>query len=142
MRWILLVVALPCFLAAQSPAEAPPEPPVPFEQWLRELIDEADDKGFDDTLIANTLAGLEPLPRVIQADRSQAELNPGLDRYLSTRLTRAVISRGREMMRQHRTVLARIEREFKVQRRFVVAIWGMETRYGRIMGREPIFRAP
>ena len=78
---------------------------------------------------------------MIQADRSQAELNPGFDRYLSTRVTRSVVARGREMLRQHRTVLTRVEREYEVQRRFVVAIWGMETRYGRIMGREPIFRA-
>jgi membrane-bound lytic murein transglycosylase B len=141
MRWIPLCFAL---LAAGSVAalqNVPVEPPVPFAEWLVELIDEADDKGFDDKLIGQTLIGLEPLPRVIQADRSQAELNPGLDRYLSTRLTRAVITRGRAMMRQHRTVLARIQREYQVQPRFVVAIWGMETRYGRIMGREPIFRA-
>ena len=145
MRWILLILAvftlLPRAAGSQSPAQPPAEPPVPFEEWLSALINEADDKGFDDALIGETLVGLEPLPRVIQADRSQAELNPGLERYLSTRLTRPVITRGRELMRQHRTLLARIERRFKVQRRFVMAIWGLETRYGRVTGREPIFRA-
>jgi membrane-bound lytic murein transglycosylase B len=144
MRPMLLVLALVALLprpaALQSPTP-PTEPSVPFDEWLVQLIEEADDKGFDDALIAETLIGLEPLQRVIQADRSQAELNPGLDRYLSTRLTRPVITRGREMMKQHRALLGRIEQEFKVQRRFVVAIWGMETRYGRITGREPIFRA-
>ena len=33
-------------------------------------------------LVQQTLAGLEPLPRVIKSDRSQAELNPGFNRYL------------------------------------------------------------
>src|SRR5688500_17682430 len=152
MRWIPLIVVVivlggPAprkgapYAVAAAPQNAPVEPSMPFDAWLAELIEEADDKGFEDKLIADTLAGLEPLPRVIQADRSQGALNPGLERYLSTRLTRPVITRGREMLRQHRPVLSRIEREFKVQRRFVVAIWGMETRYGRIMGREPIFRA-
>lgn len=145
MRRILLVlvvvVLLPRHAALQSTSAPPAEPALPFDEWLAELIAEADDKGFDDNLIKQTLAGLEPLPRVIQADRSQAELNPGLDRYLSTRVTRPVVSRGRQLMRQHATLLARIQREFGVQPRFVVAIWGMETRYGRITGREPIFRA-
>jgi membrane-bound lytic murein transglycosylase B len=152
MRWIPLCFALIAFgglapregasysVQDRATAETPPAA-IPFDAWLAALIEEADDKGFDAKLIAATLAGLEPLPRVIQADRSQAELNPGLERYLSTRLTRPVITRGRQMLRQHRSVLGRIEREFKVQRRFVVAIWGMETRYGRIMGREPVFRA-
>jgi membrane-bound lytic murein transglycosylase B len=144
MRWILVLAAVvalfPGQATSQSPADPPPEPP-PFDEWLAQLIEEADDKGFDDPLIRQTLVGLEPLPRIIQADRSQAELNPGLDRYLSTRVTRPVITRGRQLARQHAALLGRIEREFKVQRRFVVAIWGMETRYGRITGREPIFRA-
>ena len=145
MRWILACLAFGALLGgparSQSPAAQPLTPEVPFDVWLSGVIEEADDRGFDDKLIQQTLAGLEPLPRVIQADRSQAELNPGLERYLSTRLTRPVIMRGREMMRQHRSLLARIQREYEVQPRFVLAIWGMETRYGRIMGREPIFRA-
>jgi membrane-bound lytic murein transglycosylase B len=145
MRWILCVAFVAALASgsviSQSTGDPPQESAVPFDQWLSELIEEAEDKGYSDDLIRQTLTGLEPLPRVIQADRSQAELNPGLDRYLSTRLTRPVITRGRTLMRQHRTLLSRIEREYKVQPRFVVAIWGMETRYGRITGREPIFRA-
>jgi membrane-bound lytic murein transglycosylase B len=144
MRRILVILAVFALIPQYSvPQTAQPatEPAVPFDQWLTELIAEADDKGFDEKLIRQTLVGLEPLHRVIQADRSQAELNPGLDRYLSTRLTRPVITRGRELMKQHRALLGRIEQQFDVQRRFVVAIWGMETRYGRITGREPIFRA-
>ena len=145
MRWIvclLLSFAItPAPGAEQSGGQTLQDPADSFQTWLTSLIDEAEDKGFDDKLIQQTLAGLDPLPRVIQADRSQAELNPGLDRYLSTRITRPVVSRGRDLMRQHRQLLARIEREYRVQPRFIVAIWGMETRYGRITGREPIFRA-
>jgi membrane-bound lytic murein transglycosylase B len=141
MRSILLVLAVVALLPRPAALQSTTDPTLPFEEWLAAVIEEADDKGFDEGLIKQTLVGLEPLPRVIQADRSQAELNPGLERYLSTRLTRPVITRGREMLKQHRALLGRIEQEFNVQRRFVVAIWGMETRYGRITGREPIFRA-
>ena len=145
MRRMLLVLAvlalMPRHAALQSTSASPPAPDLPFDQWLAELIAEAENKGFDDRLIKQTLVGLDPLPRVIQADRSQAELTPGLERYLSTRVTGPVVTRGRQLMRQHGTLLARIQREFGVQPRFVVAIWGMETRYGRITGREPIFRA-
>jgi membrane-bound lytic murein transglycosylase B len=145
MRRTLVLVTFVALLAAPAATQSPDGPaataPPPFGEWLSALIEEADGKGFDKQLINETLAGLEPLPRVIEADRSQAELNPGLERYLSTRITPAVVRRGRELMRQHRTVLARIQREYKVQTRFVVAIWGMETRYGRIKGTTPIFRA-
>jgi membrane-bound lytic murein transglycosylase B len=144
MRVFLGCVALVIALASgfsRTHAQSPAESPRPFQTWLADLIDEAGDRGFSEPLVAQTLYGLEPLPRVIEADRSQAELNPGLERYLSTRLTRPVINNGRDMMRRHASLLGRIEREYEVQRRFVVAIWGMETRYGRIMGRTPVFRA-
>ena len=143
MRNGLLIVALIAMFvlvgSAQS-TDTPVEPP-PFDAWLADLIEEADGRGFSDQLIQDTLAGLEPLPRVIQADRSQAELNPGLDRYLSTRLTRTMVTRGRTLMKQNATLLTRLEREYGVQRRFIVSIWGLESRYGRVVGREPIFRA-
>src|SRR5687768_6379955 len=144
MRRLLLAVALiTAFtrVALTQTSTPPAEPPVPFDVWLAELIHEANEKGFSDALVQDTLVGIEPLPRVIQADRSQAELSPGLDRYLSTRLTRTNITRGRALAKEHRSLLTRIEKEYDVQRRFVLAIWAMESRYGRITGREPIFRA-
>jgi membrane-bound lytic murein transglycosylase B len=142
MQRLLACLVSICFLfAGLARSQEPAEPAQPFQTWLAELIEEAGNRGFSEKLVAQTLYGLEPLPRVIQADRSQAELNPGLDRYLASRLTRPVITRGQDMMRRHATLLANVEREYKVQRRFVVAIWGMETRYGRNMGTTPVFRA-
>ena len=144
MRHPLLLVALITAFTrvalTQTPAP-PAEPAQPFDVWLTDLIHEANERGYSETLLQDTLVGLEPLPRVIQADRSQAELNPGLDRYLSTRVTKANITRGRAQAREQRTLLSRIEKEYGVQRRFVLAIWAMESRYGRVTGREPIFRA-
>jgi membrane-bound lytic murein transglycosylase B len=143
---LTLLLVLGCWpVSGQGPAPAPAEPvvdaPAPFDDWLKTLIAEALDKGFDPALVETTLAHLEPLPRVIAADRSQAELNPGFARYLSGRLTKAMVSRGREMEQEHRPVLTRIERDFDVQGRFLLAIWGIESRYGRIQGRTPVFRA-
>ncbi len=105
------------------------------------MIDEALRRGFNRGLVSQALAGLQPLPRVIQADRAQAAPSRGLEAYLAVRLTPALVARGREQMREHRTLLERIERWFGVQRRFVVAIWGAETGYGPYSGDVPVFQA-
>lgn len=139
-----LVVAAVLVLAGlrESTAQEPaPEPPRPFEDWLGELTEEARGRGFSDAILAQTLSGLEPLPRVVESDRSQAELNPGFRRYLSTRLTPAMVRRGKDLSQQHQALLGTVERTFEVQRRFLLAIWGMETRYGRVTGRTPVFQA-
>jgi membrane-bound lytic murein transglycosylase B len=127
---------------AQEPVTKPPvAAPQPFDQWLAELQEEARGRGFSMALIEEALGGLEPLPRVIQADRTQAELTLGFSRYLSTRLTRAMVQRGRHLSRQYGSLLGRVERRFGVPRRFVLAVWGIETRYGRVTGTTPVFRA-
>ena len=121
--------------AQDAPAERPP-----FNEWLAEVVKDA--KGeFSDDLVTRTLEGLEPLERVIREDRSQAELVVGFERYYRSRVNARVVRRGRDMARQHRALLGRIENQYDVQRRFLVAIWGIETQYGRVMGRTPVFQA-
>jgi membrane-bound lytic murein transglycosylase B len=140
---LLHVVAMLVLVGAS--AAAPQEPvagrPRPFDVWLQELIAEARDRGLGEELIAQTLAGLQPLSRVIANDRSQAELVAGFERYYRTRVTPAFVRRGREHTREHGPLLDRIEDEYGVQRRFIVAIWGIETRYGRVTGSTPVFQA-
>jgi membrane-bound lytic murein transglycosylase B len=115
--------------------------PPPFDEWLAALIAEARARGYGDALIEQTLAGLEPLPHVVRNDRDQAELNPGFDRYLSTRLTARRVADGKKAARLNASLLRRIEKEYGVQRRFILAVWGMETNYGRLTGRTPVFQA-
>jgi membrane-bound lytic murein transglycosylase B len=141
--WIVagLAAAL-CACTARAAAQPAPAPaPPPFQVWLDELITEALRRGFDRDLVMRALGRLQPLPRVLQLDRAQAAPSPGLDAYLSARLTPALVSRGRDMMREHEALLGRIERWFGVQRRFVVAIWGAETGYGPYTGDVPVFQA-
>jgi membrane-bound lytic murein transglycosylase B len=150
LRWLVLLLGI-CVLtqphaltesarqtAAQDQLAQPSES---FDQWLVRLKDEARQRGFSEGLIDEALDDLQPLPHVIQSDRNQAELNPGFGRYLSTHLSNAVVTRGRELAMEQADLLRRLEATYHVPGRFLVAIWGMETRYGRITGRTPVFQA-
>ena len=146
MRCLALLVFVLAFASTPSNARRQDQAPVidasqPFAEWLATLHEEALDRGFSESLLNETLAGLEPLAHVVKADRSQAELNPGFARYLSTRLTPAMIRRGKQMSKEHEAMLSQVERKFGVQRRFLLAVWGMETRFGRVTGNTPVFQA-
>ena len=145
MRLLTLIVAVLLLLSGHPRAQNPPQDPVPapppFSDWLVSLRQEARDRGFSDTLLNQTLEGIEPLEHVVRSDRSQAELNPGFARYLSTRLTNTMIRRGKEMAVEHKTVLGQVARKYDVQGRVLLALWGMETRYGRVTGNTPVFQA-
>ena len=135
MRAAVLLIS--CLLAPAALADDPP----PFEAWLAELIDEARGRGYSDELVGAALADLTPIERVIQSDRSQAEVKLTFERYYRARVTPRVVARGREMASRHRTLLRRIERDYGVQGRFLLAVWGFESRFGANSGRTPVFQA-
>jgi len=161
MRWPALLTAFALLgapqVATQSPSADTPAPsilatgisvptvavdtPKSFGDWLTDLTAEARSKGFSDGLIEETLVGLQPLERVIQSDRSQAELNPGFSRYASARITKSMVTRGKDLMAEHKVLLHRAEQQFGVSPRMLVAFWGMESRFGRIQGSTPVFQA-
>ena len=147
MRRLLLFLGLLGVLVQQGIGGAWQDPPPdglpapqPFERWLADLQSEALARGYDASVVQH-LADLQPLERVIAADRSQAELNPGFDRYLSSRVTPLMVTRGKEHARANATILRRVENQFDVPRQFLLAIWGIETRYGRVTGTTPVLRA-
>ena len=119
------------------------EPTPSFDQWLGGFIAEARQRGFSEDLITQILVDLQPRPIVIERDRTQAEIAVTLtfNRYFSTRVTSAVVRRGRELAKERRTLLRRIESEYGVPPGIVLAIWGLESRYGRNTGITPIFQA-
>lgn len=144
---LALLLLLTAASAAPRAAQAPVPPdavladPPPFTDWLDALRAEARDRGFSDTLLDEALRDLHPLERVIQSDRSQAELVPGFDRYFGSHVTRTVVRRGRTLRREHARVLRRIGARYGVPPQVLLAIWGMESRFGRATGRVPIFQA-
>ena len=148
MRWLVIGLVALLYPGASPGAQDQEQPtqvtvvtPEPFATFLDGLIAEAGARGYAPELVRQALDGLEPLHQVIQSDRTQAELNPGFGRYLSSRLSPALVRRGRDLARAHRPLLSRIETAHDVQRRFLLAIWGIESRYGRVTGRTPVFQA-
>jgi membrane-bound lytic murein transglycosylase B len=51
------------------------------------------------------------------------------------------IERGAEILRDYKPLLDAIEAKYGVDRHVVVAIWGMETRYGEYMGKYNVIQA-
>jgi membrane-bound lytic murein transglycosylase B len=147
MRALFCLVGLVILAPQQHPPPAPPpvdaaiDAPETFDVWLAALVTEAQDRGFPDKVITEALTGLEPLERVVRNDRTQAELKTGFEHYFATRVNDAIVRRGREAAREHRRLLTRLERTYGVPRRIVLAIWGLESRFGRNTGRTPVFRA-
>ena len=112
-----------------------------FAAWLEDLKAEARGEGISETTLETALAGVEPIPRVIELDRSQPEFTLTFQEYLERVLPPRRVRMGRQRLADHHDLLESIGAEYGVQPRFIVALWGIETDFGRITGGYPVIAA-
>ncbi len=110
----------------------------PFPEWLAELRAEALAKGIRAETLDAALDGIQPIERVIALDRHQPEGTQTFEEYMARRVTPALVAEGRAALRKNRALLEAVRDKFGVQPRFVVALWGVETRYGKYGGGFPV----
>lgn len=109
-----------------------------FSGWLDGLRRDAVAAGIKTATLDRALEGLQPLSRVVQLDRNQPEFTQTFADYLTARVTPARIALGRAKVAEHADALAAVAKTYGVQARFIAAIWGMETNYGRFTGGFPV----
>jgi len=136
---LIVMMAVVCCLWAPASAAAEAKE---FSAWLDELRVEALAAGISQQTLEAALADVEePLPKVLDLDRNQAEGTFSLAKYVAVRVSDKRIADGRRMLRRYRTWLGRVERKYGVQRRFIVALWGLETSYGKHTGSFPVIQS-
>lgn len=135
-------VLLSAVVSAQAVIPVPGETPRPeFSTFVQTLKAQALEKGVSAATVEAALTGLEPLEVVVERDRTQAETVLTIDQYLQRRLTRSFVRTAVEQSRRHRGSLAAIGKKYGVSSRLLVAIWGMESNYGRFTGTRPTVQA-
>ena len=113
-----------------------------FSAWLELLREDARSAGISEKTLDAALADLvAPEPRVIELDQKQPEKTESVEDYVAARVSPERIAEGRLMLQRYPTWLGRVERTYKVQRRFIVALWGIESSYGRHTGKHPVIPA-
>jgi membrane-bound lytic murein transglycosylase B len=112
-----------------------------FETWLSELRQEALGQGLHQATIDTALGHLTLLPNVLKKQQRQPEKLRTLDQYLRQIASPQRIAIGREKMMRHKLILERISRRYQVQPRFIVALWGVESDFGRNSGQTPVVPA-
>ena len=106
----------------------------PFAAWLAGVRAEALSTGIRADTLDAALAGIAPIPRVIELDRDQPEFRLTFAEYLDRVVTGPRIARARARLVENRTLLTAAARKYRVQPRFIVALWGIESDFGRLTG--------
>jgi peptidoglycan lytic transglycosylase B len=106
---------------------------IPFETWVQRFRARARARGISDTTYTRVMSGMKPDTSVYALQRQQPEFHEELWQYLNRRVSDWRISTGQERAKEHAGLLARIERDYGVDRYIMVALWGMETAFGDVV---------
>ena len=109
-----------------------------FAEWLAGVRAEAIAAGIREDIVDAALADVtEPQPVILERDRAQAETVFSLEKYLARILTPEADPQRPRRVRRHRELLDQVGERYGVPSRIIVAIWGMESNFGRFSGVRP-----
>ncbi len=105
-----------------------------FGIWLEELKTEALQKGINPSIVNEAFANVKFKEKIISLDRKQPEVTQTFQQYMAGRLPKSLVDQGKARLRENREILEIVGQKYGVQPRFIVALWGVETRFGKYTG--------
>ncbi|MCO4055366.1 MAG: lytic murein transglycosylase [Bosea sp.] len=124
-----LAAALPLAIAMASAARAD------FTSCVAGIRASALSQGVSASVFDRAMAGVTPDPKVIEAMNNQPEFRTPIWDYLGALVDEERVQEGRQMLRAHAAALAAAEARYGVDRHTIVAVWGVESNYGKVRGR-------
>jgi lytic murein transglycosylase len=145
--------------APLAPSVAPPAPPAPspgstpsvaappaagqvvgFDTWLAAFKQKALAAGLTQQLLDRELDGVTPDPKVISLDGRQPEFSKPVGDYIKGVVGPDRVAVG-QTERRELTFLPDIEARYGVPREILLAVWAMESAFGRIQGNFDVVRS-
>jgi len=105
-----------------------------FLDFIDKVAFEAKTKGISKNIIKDFKTHAKFIPRVIELDKSQPEFKLTLDQYLKKVVTPLRIKNANIKYQQNKIQIKEISKFYGVQPRFLIALWGIETDFGRLTG--------
>ncbi|MGQ4659412.1 lytic murein transglycosylase [Lysobacter sp. F6437] len=137
---------LPTLLALVLPAApqmaAPPDYDVSeFNRCLDVLERKATGAGVNEALFDLNVRSVEPDTSVLRLLDAQPEFKTPIWDYLAGLVDEERVADGKAMLAQHAATLARVQQQYGVDPATVVAVWGVESDFGRTSGSRPLLQS-
>jgi membrane-bound lytic murein transglycosylase B len=130
-RGVFLACAL---LLAVSVARAAELPTASYAAWLGALEQDAISSGISSETVHGALDALMLDPRVVTLDQKQPEVTVTFADYSRRILSPERIAEGQEGLDQNSDLLDAVEKRTGVPAQVIVALWGIESHFGRDSG--------
>ena len=112
--------------------------PEDFDLWLKDFKTTAVKKGISKQTVESAMKNVKFLPKVIEYDRYQPEFYEDTFTYIKKRSSSRKIKEGIKLYKKEKLIIETIEKEFHVEKELLLALMGIETNFGKYLGKMDI----
>jgi len=109
-----------------------------FGQWLTKFKTEAISSGISENVVNDIMSDARYLPKVIEYDRYQPEFYEDTFTYIKKRSSKRKIKEGIKLYKKEKNIIKTIEKDFQVEKELLLALMGIETNFGKYLGKMDI----
>ena len=109
-----------------------------FDSWLKEFKIKAVNSGISKKLVDQVMSEAVFIPKVIEYDRYQPEFYEDTFTYIKKRSSNNKIKQGLKLYKKEKIIIEKIEKEFNVEKELLLALMGIETNFGKYLGKMDI----
>jgi membrane-bound lytic murein transglycosylase B len=106
-----------------------------FNKWLISFKNLAIKKGISEKTLKNFFSDVKFIPKVIEYDRRQPEFYEDTFTYIENRVTKSKIKNGKSIYKKNYTLINEVENKFSVEKELLLALMGIETNFGKYLGK-------
>ena len=129
--FLVLKILLISFLQAANSDED-------FNTWLFSYKKFALKKGISQETIDAAFKNVRFLEKVIKYDRKQPEFYEDTITYVNKRANISRVKTARRLLGKNRLLFTEVENKFSVEKEILLALWGIETNFGKHVGKMDI----
>ena len=109
-----------------------------FNSWINNFKRKAINSGISKKTVDNVMSDARFLPKVIEYDRYQPEFYEDTNTYIQKRANREKVKKGLSLYKKEKDLIDKIEKKFIVEKELLLALMGIETNYGKYLGKMDI----
>jgi membrane-bound lytic murein transglycosylase B len=109
-----------------------------FNEWIKTYKKFAVEKGISKTTVDEVFLNVKFLNQVIKYDRKQPEFYEDTITYVSKRANNLRIRKAQKLYKENKKLFLEVEKKFLVEKEILLALWGIETNFGKHVGKMDI----
>ncbi|MDB2353525.1 lytic murein transglycosylase [Candidatus Pelagibacter bacterium] len=109
-----------------------------FNEWLKNFKANAVNSGISEKVVNDLMSKAKFLPKVIEYDRFQPEFYEDTFTYIKKRSSNRKLREGLDLYKKERLIIETIEKDFDVEKELLLALMGIETNFGKYLGKMDI----